>query len=641
MPSLPRARTRVSDQPGSLASGSDIVCVLAPVPEGADMQPRMFSSVSAALDLHGYAEGLEFMGAHFEDTGFPVYFVGLPIETAGVISRRNTAGNTGSSVVSVSGDCLTEHKGVVTVVAGGTIGTDQIVLSVSIDGGRTSKRVRLGTGNAYTLPYIGPALAFGAGTLVTGDIVITWEGSGPRCDSADLAEARANLAAELQLFRDGILIGDVTTAEEATALLTQVNAYETENDRFTLFRCNTYDRQPTREIAPHSIRMVPGALTFETTGDTVTRAAGSWLADGVAVGDVVVFTGTASNNATHTVEAVTDTVLTVVGNLVDEVSSTGAVVVSHIGLAFSNSGETVTRSRGSWLDDGFRVGDVVTTDGTSGGTNDFTAAITVATALVLTFGAGTVDADEVAAVDGDVTVTAGQSKTEWMTEIVDEFEAVTDAPRLSIAAGKRACLNPITGAYLRRPPSWGAAWRSYQHDLHVTTWRKRDGIMPRFASDDSEDWDDRVDGEAGSLAGFTVFRSWANGPRGTFVAVDCTRATEGELRVHVAHTNVVNLAQAIAQVEGENVIGSTLDLNPDLTATEDSLRAYAENPINARLERELLVNLRGEGKRASATRWVASREDKYNQVENTMHGTLDITVGGIVFHVETSVVINQ
>src|SRR5688572_24618635 len=105
MPSLPRARTRVSEQPGSLASGTDIVCVLAPVPEGADMQPRMFSSVSALLDQHGYSEGAEFVGGHFEDTGLPAYFVGIPIETAGVISRRNTAGNTGSSVVSVTGDC--------------------------------------------------------------------------------------------------------------------------------------------------------------------------------------------------------------------------------------------------------------------------------------------------------------------------------------------------------------------------------------------------------------------------------------------------------------------------------------------------------------------------------------------------------
>jgi hypothetical protein len=631
MPSLPRARTRVSEQPGSLASGTDIVCVLAPVPDGADMQPRMFSSISAHLAQHGYSEGAEFAAAHVEDTGLPYYFVGIPIETAGVISRRNTAGNTGSSVVSVTGDCLTEHKGVVKVVTGGTIGTDQIALDVSIDGGRTYKRVRLGTGNAYTLPYIGPALAFGAGTLVAGDTVITWEGSGPRIDSADLATARANLAAELQLFRDGILIGDVTTAEEATALLTQVNAYETEDDRFTLFRCNVYDRQPTREIAQHSIRTVPGALTFETAGDTITRASGSWLADGFAVGDVIVITGTSSNNATHTIEVLTADVLTVVGNLTDEVSSTGAVVVSHIGLTFSNTGETVTRSRGSWLDDGFRVGDVVTTDGTSGGTNDFTAAVTVATALVLTFASGTVDADEVAAVDGDLTVTAGQTKADWMTEITDEFEAITDAPRISIAAGKRACLNPITGAYLRRPPSWAAAWRSYQHDLHVTTWRKRDGILPRFQADDPEDWDDR----------FTTFRSWANGSRGTYLAVDCTRATEGTLRVHVANTNVVNLVQAICQVEGENVIGATLELNPDFTATEDSLRAYAENPINARLERELLVNLRGEGKRASAVSWRASREDTYNQAENTMHGTASVTLGGIVFEVETSVVISQ
>lgn len=640
MPSLPRARVRVSEASGSLASGTDILAILAPVPETADMVPRMFSGAQALLDLHGFAEGIELAAMQFEDTGLPVYFLGMPIETAGVIGRRNTAGNTGTSAVSVSGDSLTEHLGVVRVATGGTVGTDQIVLEVSIDGGRTFRRVRIGTGNSYVIPYIGVTIALGAGDLETGDTVLTWSATGPRISAADLATARANLAAELQLFRDGVLVGDLMQAEDATALLAQVNAYETEDDRFVAFRANVYDRLPLTAIEPHSIRVVPGALTFETTGDTVTRAAGSWLADGFAVGDVVTFSGTASNNAAHTIEVLTDTVLTVVGNLVDEVASAGAVVVSQIGLAFSNSGETVTRSRGSWLDDGFRVGDVVTTDGTSGGTNDFTAAVTVATALVLTFGAGTVDADEVAAV-GAVTVEAGQSKAEWMTEITDEFEGVTDAPRIGLSAGKRAALNPITQAYLRRPPSWAAAVRSYQHDLHVTTWRKKDGILPRFTSDDPEDWDDRVDGGAGSAARFTTFRSWSNGSRGTYLAVDCTRATEGTPRVHFANTNVTNLAQTIVQLETENIVGSTLELNADFTATEADLRAQADDPVNRRLQSELLTNQRGEGKRASRAVWAASREDKYNQAENTMHGTLSLTLGGIVFNVETVAVIQS
>lgn len=646
MPGLPRARTRVNESAGSLASGSEIICVLAPMPESADMQPRLWSDVGALIDKHGYAEGAEFVASHFEDTGMPAYFVALPIDVAGEIGRIDTSGNSNSSAVSVTGDPLTEHLGVVRVKAGGVVGTDQIHLEVSIDGGRTFKQVRVGTDTAYTLPYIGVELALGAGSLTAGETVLTWSATGPKSSLDDWTTARENLAAELQLFGDAILIGDLSTAEEAAALLTQFRAYDTDNDRYAPVRANVYDRLPLRSIGQHDIRVTSshtGSLAFAAADDTITRTTGSWIAQGYAVGDVIEITGSADNDATHTIEALTDTVLTVVGSLVDETIASGVTIVSHVGLAFSNTGETVTRSRGSWLADGFRAGDVVTTDGTSGGTNDFTAASTDVTAAELTFGAGTVDADEVAAVDGDVTVSIGQSKADWMTEITNEFETVTDAPEINLAAGKRPCLNPITGSYLRRPPSWGAAWRSYSPttDVHVTTWRKRDGIMPRFLADDREDWDDRVDGSAGVAASFTTFRSWANGTRGTYITVDCTRAAPGTLRVHHANARVVALARTIAQLETENVVGATLELNEDFTATEASLRTYADDPVNERLKNELLVDKKGLGKRASAASWSASRTDKYNQAENTMHGTLSLTLGGIVFNVETTVVIRK
>lgn len=60
------------------------------------------------------------------------------------------------------------------------------------------------------------------------------------------------------------------------------------------------------------------ALTFASAGDTITRASGSWLTDGFAIGDPIVIRDTVSNNLATTVSNVTASVLTVSGALVDE-----------------------------------------------------------------------------------------------------------------------------------------------------------------------------------------------------------------------------------------------------------------------------------------------------------------------------------
>src|SRR5690348_18211247 len=47
-----------------------------------------------------------------------------------------------------------------------SIGTAGITFDLSLDGGRTTKRIRLGTATSYTVPYLGITINFGAGTLV-------------------------------------------------------------------------------------------------------------------------------------------------------------------------------------------------------------------------------------------------------------------------------------------------------------------------------------------------------------------------------------------------------------------------------------------------------------------------------------------
>jgi hypothetical protein len=57
-----------------------------------------------------------------------------------------------------------------------------------------------------------------------------------------------------------------------------------------------------------------GNLTFSATNNTIVRSSGSWVTDGVEVGDnntVVTITGTVSNNGSYIVKAVDATTITV------------------------------------------------------------------------------------------------------------------------------------------------------------------------------------------------------------------------------------------------------------------------------------------------------------------------------------------
>lgn len=73
---------------------------------------------------------------------------------------------------------------------------------------------------------------------------------------------------------------------------------------------------------------------FAATGKTITRASGSWITDGVVTGDLLRFSGTASNNTSYTVASVTSaTVIVVVETPVNETVSTNMVRQNPITVA--------------------------------------------------------------------------------------------------------------------------------------------------------------------------------------------------------------------------------------------------------------------------------------------------------------------
>lgn len=649
MPTLPGANITIEDTAGAVASGLDTICVWAPVPTNADITPRQFGTAAAIYAQHGYSEGVEYAALHAERTGKPIIFVGLPIVTAGTIGRENKSGNTGSCVTTISAGVsgvLAEHDGELSVETGGTIGTDQILLKLSCDGGKSTKRIRLGTANSYVVDYLGFSIAFAGGNLVAGETIHTWHGTGPRSNAVNWALARAALANGQRSFRSILNCGDLQTDTEAAALLAQFDAYETSNDRFVYGRASVYDRAPLAAMTREQVRMTGSpTLTFADaggTGDTITRSSGSFISDGFVAGDTITVAGAVAsagaNNVTGVVATVGALVLTMGTTALTAEEIAGCTVTGTPTLTFAEvdgTGDTITRSRGSWLTDGFRNGDDITITGTA--SNNISAAeVVTVTALVLTLNA--TDLTDEAIGSYGVTCTAGQTKAAWMAEIDAEFSTIDDAPRIDLSAGRARILSPFTGWNLRIPAAWYASIREYQHDLHVATWRKLDGPVGGDLYDDDGalvEWDDRVDGGAGVAARFTVLRTWGNGPRGAFVALSCTRAKDGSLLGLTHNEAVVNLACTVAQLNAENVVGRSLVLNDDGTATSDSLSTIASE-VNAALELALLQN-RGEGPRCSSAIWVPKTDDILNVAEATLNAVLTLNLNGTIHTVNTVV----
>lgn len=560
MATLPSASVTIDDEAGAFGGGTGYLVVMACAASNADGVPRVFASTKALLDQHDYSPGVSYCASHFAETGLPVIFVPMPVATAGVVGSEDDTGVTGTSVITCTGTPLEEVDGVFTVVTGGTIGTDQIVATLSLDGGRTEKTIRVGTASTYVIPYVGITLNFAAGTLVAGD-EYTFRSTAPMWDSAGLAAAKTALAAQLKLSRSWLIVGDLPTDTFAGYVTTQANAYETANDRFVYARCAVKDRLP---LARKS-RVPTESLTFAAANETLTRSAGSWLDDGFAVGDSVVIADTVSNDGTHV--------------------------------------------------------------------------ITTLTALVMTCGASTF-VDET--IDSeDCSVEKSQTKAAWLSAADAEFASVDAQKRIDLAAGRARKQCPITGYLYRRPASWAASIREYQHDLQIPTWRKADGPLDGWSLEDAsgnitDEFDERTDG--GALAArFTCFRSYGNGPRGTFLALSLTRASEGSLLSRTHNMAVANLACQVCQAETENAIGQVLELNSDGTATQAS-RQKIEERVNSALELALLQN-RSEGPRASFARWSASTTDVLNVPGAELTGVLELRLNGTLESISTRVLV--
>lgn len=649
---LPSASTRIDETSGPVAAGTKYCAVIACVPTNADSVPRIYGNAAAMYAAHGYSEGVDYAALHMRKTKKPILFVPIPIATPGVIARIDQSGNTNTSVVSAAAGgsgSLDECDVEITVEKGGVVGTDQIQIGVSLDGGRSKKTVKLGTANSYAIPYVGHTLSFGAGSLTTGETVLTYHSTAPMWDSAGMTAAKTGLASQLKQVRSWQIIGDIANSTFAGYITTAVNDYETTDERYVQAKASLRDRLPQASISQVQVRMSGNpSLTFAEVGatdDTITRSAGSWIDDGFVVGDMVTVAGSVSNNVTGKIKALTATVLTFdTTDLVNEGPVADCTVVGTPRLIFAEvgaTGDTLTRSRGSWLADGFRVGDKLTITGTVSNNIVAVAGLTAVTATVLTFDTTDLTAEEIGSYG--VSVTAGETKAQHVASLDAAMSSVASQIRLELGFGRGRVLSPFLGGMMRRSASWHDNIRAYQHDVHIATWQKDLGPLDGvdiYAADGItlDEFDERVDGGA-LAAGFTCLRSWSNGPKGAFVAKCLTRGDPASILSQAWAMAVVNVAQATAQAAAEDAIGASLILNSDGTGTGESLNAIKKR-VDSALARELLANRENEGQRASLASWTPHTDDDLSEEDATLNGVLALTLRGVLVHINTKLTVN-
>src|SRR6185437_1257712 len=553
---LPSATLQINEAAGAPAGGSGYAVVMACVAQNADFVPRVMSSTQDLLDEYTYSPGVDYCALHFAQTKKPIIFVGLPIVTQGTVSQLDTSAVTGTSAVSVTAGAngaMEETDGVLTVVSGGTVGTDQITFDLSLDGGTTTQRVRLGTNSSYTIPYVGLTLNVGGGTLNAADEV-TWHSSAPMWGSTAIASARAALAAQQNPARSWLVEGELPTSTFAGYVVTEAANYETTNERYVYARAQVADRHLAKK-SKSAVHMTAASVTFDGTGHTITRAAGSFLTDGFAVGDAVSIAGSTSNNGVKAITALSATVMTFASGVTSEgPDATGVSITGSAAITFAASGFTVTRSSGSWTADGFAVGQSATFAGTT--SNNFTGTITALSSTVMTFASGV--ADEGPLLDSTVSCVQNLTMAAWVSAQTAAFATIDADKRIDLGLGRARVQSPIHGWELRRPCQWAVSIREYQHDVQIPTYRKADGPLTGFSLTDDNgntaEFDENIDG--GGLAGrFTCLRSYSNGPLGAFVALSLTRDTEGALLSRTHNMAVANVACTTVQAETENAIG--------------------------------------------------------------------------------------
>lgn len=585
---------------GSAQSGpsSYLVAVLSCMQKGTTAKFKLYDSADEVKTEKGVGEGLEFVAQYNEFAKGQVLFAGLDVATAGTISHVDNTGMTGSSSAAFSGSPLDDAQFAVKVADDGNggegtlVGVAGISIQLSDDGGLTwGRALRLGTANSYTDAALGVTATFSVGTLKTGDVA-RCDVRSPKWDNTAVTAAINALIARNDKPRAILICGDCPDRSTLQQLIAQAAALRAHN-RFTQLYFNLRDNLPKAVFqGSRTFTATLGAETVDvdSSGKTYTRSAGSFITDGMQVGDTVNWTGFThgGNNGAHVITTLTATVMTCsASTLVDEVAAPNTNC-STLGQSLTATASTkkYTRTHGSWVTEGFAVGQTVDLAGFVNATNNAPKTITAVSTLELTVAETLVD--ETPAVFGisgsateiDATWTAALGATvgaDISTELVDQG--------VSPYGGRYLLVSPTTGSIKRRPSSWISLIRWMQHDPAVAPYRVSDGALAGGAvtikdvNGDPQEHDERLMG--GLLENRISCLETRDDRTGVFVSLALTLDNDNAVLSRVQTKGVSDVICDIVQTETSNALGSSPETNLDGTLTEAAARAIEDGVRNA------------------------------------------------------------
>jgi len=220
---MPIPFTNISKQDGNTGvvppSTTGVLAIIANAQSGTANYPGTYTRQADILATFGLGNLIEDAAYYLANARKPVLLIKPTCSTAAAYGTVNSSGKVGTSAVTFTGSALDEYDVVIKTPTGGTIGVAGIVLQYSLDGGNIwSAPVALGTATTLTLNVPRPSTAgssgvvanFGAGTLVTGDVVTVYSTPAYMTNS-DLLTALTALQ-NTKLPWDNVLIDMISTS---------------------------------------------------------------------------------------------------------------------------------------------------------------------------------------------------------------------------------------------------------------------------------------------------------------------------------------------------------------------------------------------------------------------------------------------
>lgn len=223
--------TKLDGQTGVVRPGADgILLILAPSEKG-QLVPASYAKTKDVSDEYGAGLLPEFASFVLDRTKKPIVAVRGSASVAAVLGAVTAVG-AGTSVVTVSGAPLDDYRGIVKVIAGGTIGVSGATYKYSLDGGvNWSAEFALGVAVSVVLPGSGVTVNFAAGTLLA-DSTFSFAATAARFQNSDIVTALEAIRTSTLRF-EALLVAGPLDATMVATIQTWVTAREAEGRYYT------------------------------------------------------------------------------------------------------------------------------------------------------------------------------------------------------------------------------------------------------------------------------------------------------------------------------------------------------------------------------------------------------------------------